>query len=132
MAAHFNTQSGAQDYARKPQENLRVWKYVNVRPDMGGRDLVASASHRHCCRRCPPQRWANPQRGRARPRTSEMSDGGKRGSAGIRGIRALHEGVDARGNAEGASNHRLGKRIFPADGWADLWHDLDRAGAGTQ
>ena len=30
-----------------------------------------------------------------------------------------------------ASNHRLGKRIFPADGWADLWHDLDRAGAGT-
>jgi|GEM_PF-5629112 hypothetical protein len=22
---------------------------------------------------------------------------------------------------------RLVKRIFPADGWADLWHDLDRA-----
>ncbi len=30
-----------------------------------------------------------------------------------------------------ASNRRLGKQIFPADGWADLWHDLDRAGAGT-
>ena len=30
-----------------------------------------------------------------------------------------------------ASNHRLAKLIFPADGWADLWQDLNRAGAGT-